>query len=52
MPYQLRTLLILLAVLAGCDPKIERVRQGAEDVGDHAKRIEDAANPQTVSSLP
>ncbi|MEX2175741.1 MAG: hypothetical protein WD872_15355 [Pirellulaceae bacterium] len=38
MPYRLRTLLIVLAVLAallGCrpDPEIEQLQRGAEDVG-------------------
>jgi hypothetical protein len=48
--YNLRTLLIVLALgppvlcLLGCDSKARRVQQGIEDVGQHAKNVEDAAS--------
>ena len=54
MRFRLRTLLILLAVaLAGCGRtgrKIKTVRQGAEAVDKHAKKIEGAADANNLSS--
>ena len=50
MHFRLRTLLVALALgpllicMIGCGSKARRVQQGIEDVSQHAKDVEDAAN--------